>query len=146
MLPADWNPIDSLAVLMLAVAAADAEADRVELDAITERLRLLAPKAPERAEAAVHRALQHWVLELVPGVGREPGAWVEWHCTLLAERYPDAVRRRFVMDMVTVARASGGPRAAEIELAAAMASAWGMDALAASMVAQFQQATRSRRG
>ena len=33
MLPADWNALDSLAVLMLAAVSADAPADRAELDA-----------------------------------------------------------------------------------------------------------------
>ena len=140
MVPADWNPIDSLAVLMLAVASADANADRAELDAITLQIRGLVPKAPERADMAVRRALDHWFTELTPGVTRDPAAWLVWHCEQIAARYPDKVRRRLVLDMVAVAKASGGAQAAEIELAAGIAQAWELPALAEAMVEQFQRA------
>ncbi|MCK6501916.1 TerB family tellurite resistance protein [Myxococcota bacterium] len=142
MVPADWNPIDSLAVLMLAVASADAAADRAELDAITALLRGLVPKAPERADVAVRRALDHWYTQLLPEVERDASSWIGWHCEQISSRYAEKVRRRMVLDMVAVAKASGGAQAAEIELAAGIADTWGLPALATTMLDQFQRAQR----
>lgn len=144
MLPDDWNPIDSLAVLMLAVASADGDADRAELDAITQRLCQLAPKAPGRVDDAVRRALDHWFLQLIPGVERESAGWVSWHCQQLAERYPEKVRRRFVLDMVAISKASGSSQPAEIDLAAGIATTWGLDDLAQKMIEQFSVAWQQR--
>lgn len=142
MVPADWNPIDSLAVLMLAVASADAAADRAELDAMTTLLRGLVPKAPERADVAVRRALDHWYTQLLPEVERDASAWIGWHCEQISTRYAEKVRRRMVLDMVAVAKASGGAQAAEIELAAGIADTWGLPALSAAMLDQYQRAQR----
>lgn len=142
MLPDDWKPIDSLAVLLLSVAAADEDADRTELDTITARLCALAPRAHDRVDEAVRRALDHWFLQLVPGVDLDPGDWVAHHCKILSDRYAPKVLHRFVVDMVAVAKASGGAQAAEIQLTAGIASTWGFDSMAEKMVTQFNRAQR----
>ncbi|NOY26690.1 MAG: TerB family tellurite resistance protein [Oligoflexia bacterium] len=144
MLPDDWKPIDSLAVLLLSVAAADGDADRTELDTITARLCALAPKSHDRVDEAVHRALDHWFLQIVPGVDLDPGDWVAHHCKILSDRYGPKVLHRFVVDMVAVAKASGGAQAAEIQLTAGIASAWGLDPMAARMVTQFNRAQQRK--
>jgi len=140
MLPVDWNPLDSLALLMLAVASSDAPADRAELDTITARLTALAPRSGERVEQAVRRALDHWYLQVLPGVEREPSAWIASHCATLRERHDARALRRLVQELVTVAKSSGGAKAAEIELVAGITAAFGLDELADKLVEQYRRA------
>lgn len=144
MLPADWQPIDSLATLLIAVAQADAPADRKELDTVSARLRALYPRQAERVGDAVQRGMEHLILQVNAGVERSPADWMRLHCASLNQAYDTEVRRALVMELARVAKASGGATAAEVSLAAGLASELGHDTLGEAMMVQFERA-RTRR-
>lgn len=147
MLPPDWQTIDSLATLFIAVAQADAPVDRKELDFIRARLEALFAKAPPgRADDAIQRAIEHLILQVVPGVERGPWEWLQVHCRLLADAHGPEVLPSLVKTLARVTRASGRATAPEVELAAAIAGEWGLPDLAAAMRRQFQRAELRRIG
>ncbi|MCB9778937.1 MAG: hypothetical protein H6742_10270 [Alphaproteobacteria bacterium] len=134
-----WTPGHDLAVLCIAVGAADAPISRPELDATARVVAILFPDLPDDRDELIAHALEHWLVRLTAGVGDSPDGWLVRHATAVREALGDTRLQEAVVQLARVARA-GELTYAEVQTAAGFASFWERPDLARAMLKQFSRA------
>ena len=122
--PPPWQPVHSIAYLLLCVALADGSLDEEEGKEIRELIGHYDGRKGSEADEILGLALSFFQ-RVVGELGRDGYlASVREHATRLANHYGDAVLLSVVGDMIRIAQADGVLDDAEAALVQAVADDW----------------------